>query len=234
MVEFSLMRKLLAITCLVFSAAGSPADAQSFFVEGAAFASIERRAQTDSPAGSSTLAGVDGTVAGGGASVGAWLTPHISVRLEMSFPAGLESSVDDNIGLPIPVTFPRGLIPPLTITTEHFERTRTFAALLAYHTERRHRVQLGYLGGAAFLVREMRQTVSSSFPGLTPIVIPPEISFPSVGFESTFTDYGVTVEVGLDADIALSSRFSVVPQMRMLAFGGGLSLRPGAAFRATW
>ncbi len=163
MIKWGLMKKLLAITCLVFSAAASPAVAQSFFVEGAAFASIERRARTDSPAGSSTLAGVDGTVAGGGASVGAWLTPHISVRLEMSFPAGLESSVGENIGLPIPVTFPRGLIPPLTITTEHFERTRTFAALLAYHTERRRRVQLGYVGGAAFLVREMRQTVSSSF-----------------------------------------------------------------------
>jgi len=228
------MKKLLTITSLLLSAATSLADAQSFFVEGAAFASIERRARTDSPAGSSAIAGVDGTAAGGGASVGAWLTPHISVRLEMAFPAGLESSVDENIGLPIPVTFPRGLIPPLTITTEHFERTRTFAALLAYHTERRHRVQLGYVGGAAFLVREMRQTVSSSFPGLIPIVIPPEISFPSVGFDSTFTNYGVTVEVGLDADIALSSRFSVVPQMRMLAFGGGLTLRPGAAFRATW
>ena len=52
------------------------------------------------------MAGYDGTVVGGGATIGAWLTPHLSARLEMSFPAGLESSWTRATGLIIPVDVP--------------------------------------------------------------------------------------------------------------------------------
>ena len=44
----------------------------------------------------------------------------------------------------------------------------------------------------------------------------------------------VTAEVGMDADIRISGRFSLVPQVRMLGANGALVLRPTAALRATW
>jgi hypothetical protein len=44
----------------------------------------------------------------------------------------------------------------------------------------------------------------------------------------------VTVAVGLDADVSLASHFSVVPQLRVVGFNGGVSVRPGVAVRASW
>ncbi len=48
------------------------------------------------------------------------------------------------------------------------------------------------------------------------------------------TDYNVTAEAGVDADITLGHRWSAVPQFRALAFNGGVSFRPGLALRFTW
>jgi hypothetical protein len=226
------MKKALVFAWLLVGHA-SAADAQSFFVDGTLFAGIERRAHAETNGGSSFVAGLDGTVAGGGATIGAWLTPQVSARLEMSFPAGLESSSEESypIILPVDVSLP-SVVPPWVVRTDGYERTRTFAALLAYHTARRHRVQLGYIGGAAFLVSESRETVSIDYPT---IAMPPGLSvIPDPSYGSSRTEYGVTVAVGLDADVSLASHFSVVPQLRVVGFNGGVSVRPGVAVRASW
>ena len=211
----------------------SAADAQSFFVDGTLFAGIERRAHAETAGGSSSIGGIDGTVVGGGVTIGAWLTPHLSARLEMAFPAGLESSSELSYPIIIPVDIPVPRALPPVVRTESYERTRTFAALLAYHTARRHRVQLGYVGGAAFLASESRETVSIDLPA---IVLPPGLlpPIPYQSYGSSLTEYGVTVAVGLDADVSLASHFSVVPQLRVVGFDNGLSLRPGVAVRASW
>ena len=52
--------------------------------------------------------------------------------------------------------------------------------------------------------------------------------------EATTTDYDVTAEAGVDADIRLARRWSAVPQLRAIAFEGGVSLRPGIALRVGW
>jgi hypothetical protein len=60
------------------------------------------------------------------------------------------------------------------------------------------------------------------------------LTVPVRTLETDATSYGVTAEAGLDVDIALGRRFSVVPQVRAIGFDNGLSIRPGVAFRASW
>ncbi len=44
----------------------------------------------------------------------------------------------------------------------------------------------------------------------------------------------MTAEAGLDVDVSLGRRFSVVPQVRAVGFDNGLSIRPGVGLRASW
>lgn len=214
----------------------SQAFAQSVFVDGAAFASIERRNTYDSEP--YPIYGVaqdpNGTVAGGSAAVGVWLTPTVSVRFEVALPAQLETSVEQ--GYPIPALSEIGLpYPGYGYSSELRERTRTFSPLLAWHTARWHGVQWGFLGGAAFVVRTQRMIDDTVYPlYLAPVPNigrPAAITVPSQRGETAITTYGVTAQVGLDADIAIGGRLSVVPQVRAVGFDGGVSIRPGVGVR---
>jgi hypothetical protein len=202
------------------------------FVDGTAFAGIERRRHVETPSESVTSGNADGVVGGGGVAIGAWLSPHITARMELMFPSSVKHSdqTSDVIAL--------GLGEPIRLTEriESSERLRSASALVAYHTGRRHRMQIAYVGGAAFLFAKQRTVVLQDIPQLPPIFLTP-LAAPEIRtqrIELTTTDYAVTAEAGLDADISIAGRWSVVPQVRIVGFDGGLSIRPGVALRGRW
>jgi hypothetical protein len=228
------MNNLLAATALFVVASAAPAAAQSLFADGTVFAGIERRTHTE-VVQSDPVVGqpvdLNGTVAGGGFSVGTWLTPRVTVRVEVALPASVTYSHEASDVIQIrPVqtlTF--------TETVEASEQLRTGAALLGYHTERRHGIQLGYLGGAAFVFARQRYKSTSQYPVFLPAdLVTLGLTVPIRSFETDATSYGVTAEAGLDVDVSLGRRFSVVPQVRAVGFDNGLSIRPGVSLRASW
>lgn len=213
--------------------------AQTLFVDGSVFASSHWRTDTAGTGlgGSNDL---NGTVAGGGFAVGTWLTPHLSLRLETSLAAELEGTVESEVMPALAELSVIGLpYPGYPWTTRVADRTRTMAPLLAYHTARRGGVQLAYLGGAAFVWQRTRTSSDIYLPLYDPVA--PGIrnserlaNLPLREYDVTTTHYATTAMVGVDADIRLTRRLSVVPQLRALAFGGGLNLRSGVAARLHW
>lgn len=226
--------------------------AQSLFVEGAVFGGIERRAtqtveSTVTPpveGGTPTpVPNINGTVPGGTFTVGTWVAPRVTLRLETSWPGQIEDRVERTQTIP-----GQGPIPPLTsrVERESRDRARTFAALVGYHTARRRGVQIGYLGGAAFVWRVVRNREVASSPTLSGggvvigpggIITPQPIVVTQVQrtFDATTKSYGVSAAIGVDVDIAIGKRFSAVPQIRVVGIpGGGVSVRPGVGFRAGW
>lgn len=229
----------------------SPVRAQSLFVEGSVFGGIERRVTqevettiTPSSQGATSIPvpDINGTIVGGTFTIGTWVAPRVTLRLETSWPGEVEDRVERTQTIP-----GAGPVPVLTSSIERQsrDRARTFAALVGYHTARRRGVQLGYVGGAAFVWRTLRQrevtnsaTVTGGGVVLGPggVIIPqPVIVIPIERvFDSTTNIYGVSAAVGMDADIAIGSRFSAVPYIRVIGMNGGVSVRPGVGFRATW
>lgn len=219
---------------LLLGGFAAPAAAQSLFVEGSIFAAVERRSTTETSEAELGTADLNGVVAGGGFSIGTFLTPKVSVRAQFAFASRVEYDAETVSTPDLGPTLPPGIfVPSIRRRVEASEKITTFSALVGYHTERRHKVQLAYLGGAAFFVgqRKFRYTTSYELPRevLAFSLVPAD----SV-IEYSSTGYTVTAEVGLDADVALSSRWSLVPQARLMAYGGGLTLRPGVAFRGRW
>jgi hypothetical protein len=214
------------VLALFLAGTVSRADAQTFFIDGQAFAGIERRSHSEVSGVNVGQPDLNGTVAGGGVTLGSWLTPHVSVRLEVSYPGSVAFSYQPSDTLV-------GVSPALAFSQriEGSERLRSASALVAYHTGRTHHVQLAYIGGAAFLFVTQRQKLTRSQP-VFPLTVP--VGRLETSIESTTNLYNVTAEAGLDADIELTSRFSVVPQLRIIGFGGGVSIRPGVALRAGW
>lgn len=226
------------VTTVLLTSGASLVSAQAMFVEGAAFAAIERRNSVETrPAVLYAVPDQDmsGTVAGGAAAVGAWLTPSVSVRFEVGLPATLERSIDQRypipaIGLPYP-----GYVSSVQV----WDRARTFSPLIGWHTGRRHGVQLGFVGGVAFVERTQRVVDQTVYPLFTPEVLASVPAVPPGGLsiiapystDITTTRYSVGAQAGLDADIAIGSRLSVVPQVRIIGLDDGLSLRPGVGVR---
>jgi hypothetical protein len=237
------IRRRFEIRWLVFTAAlvcasSVPAFAQTVFVDGVAFVGVELRNGSDgqtSP-GSGSSVDLNGTVAGGTIGVGTMLTPRLSARIEVGLPTTLDGTVDEGLILPaINSVLPP--FTPFTLTREVWDRARTVSALLAYHTERDHRIQLAFIGGAAFVQRTIRQRVRYSFPlidipELAPWAIPRlGLTIPAELTDYTTTDYSVAVTAGVDADIAIGTRISVVPQVRVIGLDDGVSIRPGVGVR---
>lgn len=207
--------------------------AQSLFVEGSAFASIDRRNTTVSLPAALGEPDPNTTVAGGGFSVGAWLTPSVTVRLEVGLPARASFSYESPVLPAIATTVGLRTVP--TSSAEFSERMRTVAALLAFHTPRRRGVQLGYVGGAVFVI-QTEHTRYSYFPYVLPVTVldPAVILQGGTAFDTTSTAYNVTAAVGMDADIKIGGAFSAVPQVRLVGSNGVLMIRPGVALRASW
>jgi hypothetical protein len=229
------LRTLILFAPVLFLATfANSASAQTLFVEGTVFASIERRSSTQSNTGDVDTPNLNGVVAGGGFAVGTFLTPSVSVRAQVALPARLEDAGESVrtpfVDEPVP---PGVVLPTIRQQFEASEKTSTFSVLVGYHTARRHNVQLAYLGGAAFLVGERRSRYTLSYE------LPPEVLAYSLVPAETVTEfsstgYTVTAEVGIDADVAVSARWSLVPQARLMGYGGGLTFRSGVALRGRW
>lgn len=164
---------------------------------------------------------VDGTSIGGSTEIGTWLTPRFSIRLEVAVlgdvRAATSTTSSETAGL--------GQTILLTQQNSVTLRERTVSVLLGYATDRRHGVQLSYLGGAVFgFSRVQESTVQLVSPLLQ------GIPFPQSSY--TVRSYGSTAEVGLDADVAIGPHLSIVPQARLLA--DDVAIRAGVALRARW
>lgn len=214
-------------------AAAQEQEAPRIFFDGAAFISFERTSQLRYPAPLPGRLGdfdANGTVGGGGFAVGTFLAPRVSLRLEAAFPRSVDSSYSTSSGV-VFVNDSSRLVDGTQFLSNRVEDkvSRRGAAVLAgYHTERRSRVRLGFLAGVAFLWERQRSVMEQTLPVLVPL-----IPVRTQRFEVTTTSYRPAVAVGLDADLALGRRVSVVPQMRVQAVSGTLSLRPGIAVRWT-
>lgn len=229
----------------------SSVAAQNIFVEGSVFGGIERRVTqkvettvTPSTQGteSTPVPDINGSVIGGTFTVGTWVAPRVTLRLETSWPGEVEDRVERSQTIP-----GAGPVPVLNARVERQsqDRARTFTALVGYHTARRHGVQLGYVGGAAFVWRTLRQrevSTSSTLSGGGVVIGPGGMVIPQPvvvipverTFDATTNIYGVSAAVGMDADIAIGSKLSAVPQIRVVGMNGGLSVRPGVGFRVNW
>lgn len=252
-----LSSSLVVRTVVVALVVSGSASAQTIFVEGSAFASLERRAtQSVDRTSTATLEAEptgpeldpNGTVAGGTFTIGTWLASRVTLRLETAWPDTVEDRVTFTTTVPRPPIPITGPFPPLTATYEQqsWERARTFTTLVGYHTARRRGVQIGYLGGAAFVWRTLRQRAVSSEPSISGgsvivgpggqvVPMPTTVTRIDRTFDGTATGYEVGAAVGMDADIAIGSHLSAVPQIRVVGIpNGGLSIRPGVGVRATW
>ena len=226
-------RLLLAVTAMCTFAI--PLSAQTLFVEGAILASIERSTEYGSVTGATNTngGGANGTVAGGGVSIGHWLTPRVTVRLEVSLPGRhveraqipieIQTVGDALTGVPVTV-------PAYTDTREQTRRLRTASAMLGYHLPRRRHVSLAYLGGVAFGARTVTQTVETFQLRLTPTRT---IELVAQRLAYRATSYGIAAIVGMEGDVQMIRHLSVVPQIRGIGYDG-VSVRPAVALRATW
>ncbi|HEV8316118.1 MAG TPA: hypothetical protein VGQ10_01835 [Vicinamibacterales bacterium] len=233
---------VLFVLANINTSAAQEQEAPSIFLDGAGFVSFERTAQLryqtpvvtplltgryETPVMTPLLTGRDasGNVAGGGFAIGTFLGPRVSVRLEAAFPASLTSSYATRSG--IIYSSPFGRIPEVIPSrVEDQFRQRSAAVLLGYHTGRRHRVRLGFLAGVAIRWEQQRSRTEQTVPAFVPVV--PLIIQRS---DVTATTYRPAPAVGIDADIAMVRHVSLVPQMRVQAIAGLLSLRPGIAVR---
>lgn len=219
------MRRLVSTLCAVFLAVATHASAQSLFVDGVVSGDIERRPYVqDSSLGFDLTVPAGGMVPGGGFGIGTMLNPQFSIRLEMHWQGALDSSTEQN------ATY-------VMQARSASEQTTTGAVLVGYHPPRRGAVQLGYLGGVLFAHSKYvsENSIVYSLSDLL-VTLPPGsvVTLPSPqNYRLESSSYGVTAQVGLDADIELTPRLSFVPQVRAFA-GGGLSVRPGVALRARW
>ena len=215
------MRRIISPVLVFVCAAASSATAQSresaVILDGSAFVGIERVAHVEyeAPVASNDLSA---TVAGGSLAIGTFLSRNVSVRLEVARPGG------SHVTYPSPALFG---VSPLDITATYSSDYQSWATtvLAGYHNEPRGRLRLAYLGGVAF-VREQTHLVSViSIPGL--LLVPPRTS----RTETTAFSTRPAVAVGMDAEIAAARHLAVVPQLRVIAFGGRLGVRPGVALR---
>jgi hypothetical protein len=205
------VRLIVGVTVLLLTA--STADAQWGFVEGG----ISRDVRRFSHEG--TRSAFDGTVNGIWVNGGAFMTPRLSVGVELD--DGKDVTFDDTVNLTIEGR-------PSQITTTYTSRRRTLSALAGIHTSPGRAVQLGAYAGLSFTM--FRREISSDAP---PIVLG-ETPGPSV-FDERVTD----AIVGVDVAIMLAPSIAIVPALRAQALSlsgdlSGFSIRPSIGARVTF
>jgi hypothetical protein len=104
-----------------------------------------------------------------------------------------------------------------------------------WHQGESRRASITYIAGMVF--RRQRNETRLEYT-YSPRVVPPVSSQPPIPggplqFDDEFsaTSYSAGVMAGVDVAINLSAQFAVVPQLRMVAAGNALSLRPAVVMR---
>jgi hypothetical protein len=201
-------------------------EAPRVFVDAGGFFSFEQIAHSNIVGPFDSDQDASGTTGGPGVAVGTFLGPRVSLRLETAFPGSVDSSYQ--IGSGFTFSSIDGLIQPTSTRVEQETRSWGTAVLVGYHTSRRGSVRLGFLGGVAFVRERQESSFEQTVPGFVPL-----LPVRMVRTSMTLTSYEPAAAVGLDADIAVAPHFAVVPQMRVQAMTGWISLRPGVAVRWT-
>jgi hypothetical protein len=238
MIRFASLISACAVAALCISApAAAQPESGTVLMGAGALASIERSARSSDFGFDSDR---DGTTAGGALTLGVHLTPRVSARFEWSTtdwleyrndyviypldaPERLAASVRAGSGDVIDPTTALSLIAPYGLTG----RTRSKAgfALLGYHVGSA-RASFEVLGGMGWLA----QTTRTSYDF--------RIAMPTIDLlplrESSYTEYRAVGVAGIDAAVALTDHTAVVPQLRVFATNGNLSLRPGVGIRWTF
>jgi hypothetical protein len=191
-------------------------DTGRIFFDVVALAAVEQRGHVDYNAPVRSSDDLSHVVPGEAVAVGTFLAPRVSLRVEAAFPWSVRTE---------PVS-PSSIGDAPTLSNEREYGNSSVSVLLGYSAAVRRRVRVGYMGGVAF-VRERSAVVTVvSNPGLPPI-----IPARSDRTEATTINYRPAVALGMDVEIPFWSHVSLVPQIRVVAFTGELSIRPGLALR---
>jgi len=232
--------RVVAFVVLAAALRGDPVNAQPrVYISGDVFAEVIQLSRTTvtPPLDDSTadaLAAPNGVTLGGGARVGAFLSPVWSLEIGVDTGRALREERSLSIRSPIGI-----LIPPATLRylARNSQQYLATSVLVGYHPVARGRLHPGFRGGMSFMRSERTFTVASaSTITFTPTV--PGIVVPTVTLLTNdygVVSYGLAATVAAEAAIELSRRFAVVPEMRALAGGlGMIVLRPGVAAQIRW
>jgi hypothetical protein len=231
----TIQRALIVLLCA--GACAEPARAQTrVYVAGDVFAEVIRLSRTtvtpELASGVSDLVSPeDGVTVGGGARIGAFLSPVWSLEFGVDVGKAIRDERTRSLGTISGL--PRAL-PTLQYRSRTSQRFSAASVLVGYHPVVRGRIQPGFRGGISFMRTEREFTVASiSTLTLTPTL--PGVILPS--FEVVTNEYS-TVSLGLAATVAaevaidLTDHLAAVAEIRALAGGlGGIVLRPGVAVR---
>ena len=144
--------------------------------------------------------------------VGTFLTPHISVRVEMTLPTTL-TVASATSGTPV--------VTSLQIA----ETTRTGAVLFGYHTSAARPVSMEYLGGVLFV--SQRQASTSQVQTATGTPLAPPMVTDAFAYKSAAV-------AGADVNVAIGRYLSLVPEFRAWSLGGTFSTRVSLGFRVNF
>jgi hypothetical protein len=229
------MNRVLAL-CLCLCA--TPALGQTVYVGAAAGSDTTLASQVETSLFPNPDAG--GTVPAFAGRIGVALADQWGIELEVSHSLALETRFEESRSSLSRSVISSGVItnigqigsislPQSTLDSE--QRTTSLNAVGWFRHPLSSRVELAFLGGAAFYRTVNEQRMSFDFlpqiPGF-PQLFPPIVRDQS----SRFVAYGVGPLVGAEAWIAFGDHVRVVPGVRLSSFSSQWSVRPSAAF--TW
>lgn len=226
------------LLCTIASPAAAQPDSGTVFFGAGALASIERSARASDYGLDSDR---NGTAAGGSLNLGVYLTPRVSARFEWSmtdwleyrdqiiYPLYARQGLAVGMGPAVDLALAERLIAPVGV--ENRSRSKAGFALIGYHLGSR-RASVEVMGGMGWLARTTR--ASYGYRGAQPLMeaLPNALLLPRG--ESKSTQFQTTGVAGLDALVGLTDHAAIVPQLRVFASGGDLSLRPGVGIRWTF
>ena len=212
---------LIAIASVLGPAAAATAQTtqpgtttSSVFVTGDYFSGVQRSANisTNEPG---IQVDLSGQMTGRGFGVGTFLTPHLLVEFEMSFPQALTTVAQSPA---IINGIPAAYVEQVNVA----QTTDSGTVLVGYRSSNAHRVRGAYLGGLA-LIADRQVTNMNIFGAID--------GFMPTASTSNSVTYRTAPEAGLDVDVALSPHLTVSPEIRLLGFNGTVLLRSAVGFR---
>jgi hypothetical protein len=235
-------RVLAAAAALLLCAATATAQSHpdaGVFIQAGAHAASEWRAhseRTGSPVGLSlTTTDNSGTVAGGSVGIGHYLKPFLSLRAEVVVGGTLHGrsesrspSITGGILNPAPGTVVFESVETISSTDSEL-RLADVHFMLGFHRAPTRRIRLSYLAGATVRQERTHNLTTTTTPGF-----PPFIASSEDRTSVTTTTYRTGLVVGIDAEVALTSRVAVVPHVRAVAPSGSVGLRTGVHLRLSF